>query len=109
MAHMGEFWFFVGIPFLIGLATGSAVPRGGLRNFYLAILFAPVISGSIVCVTLFIWDVHDRYDPSVSDLIPVILRSIIATLGYSSGIFMFGALPAIAGCALVQWLKAKHP
>lgn len=105
---MAEFLFLAGLPLVVGLMEGAVAPRRERLNA-VAIAVAPVASCFVMCVVLLAWDVHYRYthpNPDRPNPTPVVVQSLFATLAYSPGIFLAGAIPAITGSAFVQWLKA---
>jgi hypothetical protein len=105
---MAEFLLLAGLPLLVGLATGAIVPKQGRLNIA-AIVIAPVVSCVVVCIVLFAWDVFYQYshpNPDRPFRVPIVVRSLMATVLHAGGVLLAGAIPAIAGSAFVQWLKA---
>jgi predicted Na+-dependent transporter len=104
---MSEFWIFVAIPFAVGLITGVIVPRWTSQK-RLALIITPCASAFVICLIVFVWDWHYRatHPTDRNQALPAVLRSLIGTLAYSPGIFLFGAIPSVAGTALIELCKA---
>jgi len=84
------------LPFAVGLVWGDMFPRGQ-KNAEL-IVTTPIVVGLVNCGVLFAWELN------FSDNL---FRAILGTVLHAGIMTVPGAIPAIAGSLVAQWLKSK--
>lgn len=99
-----EIVLFGVLPLITGLVTGALAGRRH-RLDARPLVIAPFASCLLVLAVLFSWDVILRLtDTGKGERHGAILRSLAGTLMYCPGVFLYGAIPAVAGAALSWWL-----
>jgi hypothetical protein len=98
--HRGEITWCIAVPFAVGLAVGDIAPPRSKGNVDLMIL-TPVVSGFVVCMAIFLVGIFYRYAYPDANPNPIILQALADVFFVWMGVFVFGAIPSLAG--LVIW------